>query len=189
MTATTELLASTNSYSAIAMRSDGIDYRQLFRNYYSVLCEKAYRMVGCRQKAEEIVSDVFIKIWKNREELNIKSSIKAYLFMAVRNRSIDYLRHLSRRKIMLAELCPADHESSHYPSPEECLLYRELEQQIQTAISALPPRGQHIFRLSREEGLKYQQIADQLGISIKTVETHMRRSLIFLRARLQSLRL
>lgn len=162
--------------------NDAEVYKKLFYSFYPVLCEKATSIVSCQQKAEEIVSDVFIKIWLNRDQLTIKSSLPAYLHMAVRNQSIDYLRRWAKRRTINGEL-PVDSDSG-YTSPEENLIYQETNQEVLDAIEALPPRGRHIFKLSRDEGLKYQEIADQLNISIKTVETHMRRSLIFLRLRL-----
>lgn len=157
-------------------------YKKLFFTFYPILCDKAAGIVSCQQKAEEIVSDVFIKIWLNRDQLKIKSSLPAYLHMAVRNQSIDYLRRWAKRRTISGEL-PVDSDSG-YSSPEDYLIYQETRQKVIDAIEALPPRGRHIFKLSRNEGLKYQEIADQLNISIKTVETHMRRSLIFLRLRL-----
>lgn len=189
MTAIANLLVSSVKDLTESKRSGYGDwaelagYRRLFYAYYPALCEKANSIVSCRYQAEEIVSDVFIKIWMNREELCIKSSIKAYLYRAVRNQSIDHLRRLSRRKVR-QEKMPISTDATN-DSPEDQLLFCELDEYVQATIRALPPRGQHIFRLSREEGLKYQEIADLLGISIKTVETHMRRSLIFLRSRLK----
>ncbi|MCB0630847.1 MAG: RNA polymerase sigma-70 factor [Saprospiraceae bacterium] len=165
--------------------SDNEMYQKLFYTFYPILCEKATSIVNCQQKAEEIVSDVFIKIWLNRDQLTIKSSLPAYLHMAVRNQSIDYLRRWTKRRTINNEL-PPDSDSG-YSSPEDHLIYQETNREVIDAIESLPPRGRHIFKLSRDEGLKYQEIADQLNISIKTVETHMRRSLIFLRMRLGKL--
>lgn len=165
--------------------NDNEMYQKLFYTFYPILCEKATSIVNCQQKAEEIVSDVFIKIWLNRDQLTIKSSLPAYLHMAVRNQSIDYLRRWTKRRTINNEL-PPDSDSG-YSSPEDYLIYQETNREVIDAIEALPPRGRHIFKLSRDEGLKYQEIADQLNISIKTVETHMRRSLIFLRMRLGKL--
>lgn len=190
MTATAELTKIDRSRSraknGTAIRgndwNDAEGYKKLFYSFYPVLCEKAASIVSCQQKAEEIVSDVFIKIWLNRDQLTIKSSLPAYLHMAVRNQSIDYLRRWAKRRMINGEL-PPDSDSG-YSSPEEYLIFSETNQEVQDAIEALPPRGRHIFKLSRDEGLKYQEIADKLNISIKTVETHMRRSLIFLRLRL-----
>jgi len=191
MTATAKLTFNRSSTGKKELESrindwnDDDVYKKLFYTFYPILCEKATSIVSCQQKAEEIVSDVFIKIWLNRDQLTIKSSLPAYLHMAVRNQSIDYLRRWAKRRTISGEL-PSDSDSG-YSSPEDKLIYSEVSQEVQQAIEALPPRGRHIFKLSRNEGLKYQEIADQLDISIKTVETHMRRSLIFLRMRLRKI--
>jgi RNA polymerase sigma-70 factor (family 1) len=159
-------------------------FETLFHRFYPLLCERVYHMVGCAHRSEEIVSDVFIKIWRNRKHISISSNPKSYLYTAVRNQSIDYLRKQAKRREATHELEKKKDPPTHQ-SPEEEILYEEFSGHVQAAIDALPPKGQHIFRLSREEGLKYREIAQQLNISIKTVETHMRRSLIALRQALE----
>lgn len=157
-------------------------FRAFFKANYQPLCRFALTLVHSVEAAEEIVADVFLKMWKNRENLVIHSSLPAYLFTSVRNQSVDYLRKSNRRRTIAEEICaelPSD-----YKSPEEQAIAEELEQLIETSIAALPPQGQKIFRLSRDQGLKYHEIASHLGISIKTVETHMGRSLRFLREKL-----
>ena len=151
----------------------------LFSRYYDVLCIQVKGIISCEHRAEEIVSDVFVKMWKNRDRITISSSLKAYLYTAVKNQAIDYLRKQEKRRKVNGTQNP--NVPSNYISPEERIFYEETRGIIQEAIDALPPQGKYIFRLSREKGLKYKEIAEMLNISIKTVETHMRRSLIFLR--------
>ncbi|MEM9885915.1 MAG: RNA polymerase sigma-70 factor [Bacteroidota bacterium] len=158
-------------------------FEQLFYRHYEILCRKVMTVVHCEQAAEEIVSDVFLKIWKNRAQLTITTKLKYYLKTAVRNQAIDYLRRQARERNFKGEI-DRDYESN-YTSPYEEVVGQELSQKVEAAIESLPPKGKHIFRLSRDRGMKYREIADLLNISIKTVETHMRRSLIHLRKRVQ----
>lgn len=151
----------------------------LFERYYASLCQQAFTLTRCRLKAEEAVGDVFIKIWQNRHELSVSTQARHYLARAVRNQAIDYLRKEAREQLCRSELAPREPLSQ--PSPQQCIEAQELQDCLDAAIASLPPQGQHIFRLSREDGLKYREIAALLGVSIKTVETHMRRSLIHLR--------
>jgi RNA polymerase sigma-70 factor (ECF subfamily) len=151
----------------------------LFRQYYKPLCRQACHIVSCTYRSEEIVSDVLLKLWNNRRQLAINTSLNAYLFAAVRNQAIDYLRHQARHRRLVANIDTA--MESGDGSPEDAIIFSEVNRMVERAIDALPPRGRHIFRLSRDRGLKYKEIAELLNISIKTVETHMRRSLIFLR--------
>jgi len=157
-------------------------FEQLFQRYYHLLCYKVYPLVQCEYSSEEIVSDVFIKIWRNRAQLSINTKLKYYLNTAVRNQAIDYLRKQNRERNFKGEI-DRDYESS-YVSPHERVVGEELSKKVEAAIESLPPQGKHIFRLSRDKGMKYREIAELLNISIKTVETHMRRSLIHLRNRI-----
>ncbi|RMF00888.1 MAG: RNA polymerase sigma-70 factor [Bacteroidetes bacterium] len=155
-------------------------FKVLFHRYYESLCHQANAIIRCEHQAEEIVSDIFIKVWKNRQTLNITTKMRYYLYTAVRNQSVDYLRKHIRERNYKGELTP-DHISL-YHCPDEVLIGEELRQRIENAIAQLPPQGRRIFQLSRDEGMKYREIAEHLQLSIKTVETHMRRSLIHLRA-------
>ncbi len=154
-------------------------FENLFHRFYPMLCQHVYRFILCEHKAEEIVSDVFIKVWNNRHKLVLKSKVKSYLYTAVRNQAIDYLRKQVKERKINGEI---SHDyRSEYASPADLVISKETEHIVEAAIEALPPQGRRIFRMSRDKGLKYREIAEILDISIKTVETHMRRSLIFLR--------
>ncbi|MEM1325259.1 MAG: RNA polymerase sigma-70 factor [Bacteroidota bacterium] len=173
-------------FARIKQQDDFKAFEQLFDRHRLYLCRYVQKLVTCEYQAEEIVSDVFMKIWKNRKDLHISSNVKAYLNMCVRNLSIDYLRRQRRHRSAYARLSEKQPEIE--TSPEADFIYHELSDYLQQAITKLPPKGQHIFRLSRDEGMKYREIASELQISIKTVETHMRRSLISLRSALADYR-
>ncbi|MEM6378987.1 MAG: RNA polymerase sigma-70 factor [Bacteroidota bacterium] len=178
----TTLLSINSDESLIASIQQG-DYKafeQLFHRYYMPLCLHAKGLIRCEYRAEEIVSDVFIKVWKNRANIQITTKIRYYLYTGVRNQAVDYLRKQIRERNYQGDL-NSDYQSN-YHCPHEILIGEEFEARVNEAIASLPPQGKRIFILSRDKGLKYREIAEQLKISIKTVETHMRRSLIHLRA-------
>jgi len=118
--------------------------------------------------SEEIVQEVMFKIWVNRNSLNITGSIRSYLIRAVRNSCLNLLKHLDVREDYRVRHESMDQGS--YSSPEELMIVSELEQKIRNAIDDLPMERRKIFILSRYDGLSYAEIAEELGISIKTVE-------------------
>lgn len=162
---------------------DEYHFQQLHREYQQQLLSLATKWTGCPHDAQDVLIDVFTKLWIQRRDLKVHSNLGAYLRSAVHNRSIDYLRRRNRRRNVCHEL-PMQKPCSE-PDLHERVVAGETAIRINKAVAALPPRGQEIFRLNRFEGLTYQQIAEQLGLSYKTVETHMRRNLIALRNRLR----
>ena len=153
-------------------------FHQLFARMYNPLCQFCVRFVHAREVAEELVSDVFYTIWKNRSRI-VVTSPRSYLFTAVRNRGFDHLR--KAKKVTLCNLEEATHIASQYSDSQETMVEMELSKTIEYSISRLPKQCRLIFELSREHGLKYREIASQLKISIKTVETQMGRALKHLR--------
>lgn len=160
-------------------QGDSASFEALFKSQYGQLCSFATRYLQNAEAAEEAVSEVFYKIWKNRGQINIKTSAKYYLYASVRNMAIDMQRQ-SKKQLHSSDDCLYDHA---HPGPDayEALLGRETQQKFNSAVLRLPPQCRTVFQLSRLEGLKYQEIANQLGISIKTVETQMTRALKQLR--------
>lgn len=169
-------------FDCIKRNDDFKAFEILFKRYEPYLHRYVQKMVACEYHSEEIVSDVFVKIWKNRKELTITTSVKAYLRMCVRNLSIDHLRRQTRLRNAQSQLPCTDNQTED--SPEATFIHTEMSNFLEQAIKQLPPKGRYIFQLSRNEGKKYREIASELEISIKTVETHMRRSLIHLRGAL-----
>lgn len=142
----------------------------LFEKYYYRLCDFAFQYVRSFDLTEEIVSDVFLKIWKNRHTLVIRSSFKGYLYTATRNQALNYLKKEGRDWEPLDVL--ANTPSGNY-TPDEELIFKELENRIERLINTLPPRRKIIFKLSRIEGFTYREIASILSISIHTVQNQM----------------
>lgn len=145
-------------------------FKYLFETHYEKLFHFALTYVNHKEIAEEIVQDVFITIWNKRKELDITSSVKAYLFTSVKNRSISYLR----QHLKLADITDNEHNIvSLYQSADYKIEGDELELYVQKAIDLLPDKCKIIFSLSRNSGLTYKEIAKELGISTETVKTQI----------------
>jgi len=158
-------------------------FETLFKSHYANLCGYAVKYVWELEQAEEIVQDLFFNIWNKRSNLYISSSIESYLFRAVRNACLNYLKHKKIRDnyaSSVQEIYNPRH--GQVDNPVEAL---ELQKKIDESIDSLPPERKKIFLLSRHEGLKYKEIAEQLGISVKTVEAQMGKALQFLREELK----
>jgi RNA polymerase sigma-70 factor (ECF subfamily) len=136
-------------------------------------------MIKKHELSEEIVDDVFCSLWKNRKKIQITASFHSYLLAAVRNKSFDWLRKMKHEKSTLLE--NAATVACRQSIAHETLIYEELYGQIETAIRALPKQCRTIFLMSRDQDLKYKEIAEILNISIKTVDTQMGRALKYLR--------
>jgi RNA polymerase sigma-70 factor (ECF subfamily) len=155
----------------------------LFKSHYANLCGYAVKYVWDLQQAEEIVQDLFYNLWSKRSDLYISSSIESYLFRAVRNACLNYLKHKKIRDEYASNVIQAFSAGTGLDeNPVETL---ELKKKIDESIDSLPPERKRIFLLSRSEGLKYKEIADKLGISVKTVEAQMGKALKFLREELK----
>lgn len=154
----------------------------LFKSYYQRLCSYAHTFLKDSDEAEEAVQQVFIQLWERRERMEINTSLQSYLFRAVRNTSLNKIKHGKVRQIYAEEV-----KSLHAQAePATTITFaNELQKQIHSAIESLPEQCRLIFKLSRFEELKYAEIATQLGISVKTVENQMGKALKIMREKLQ----
>ena len=160
-------------------------FETLFRSCYEPLCRYAYQWVGNMDTAEEIVQDLFYILWKERESLQIFTSVNGYLYRSVKNKS---LQHLEQERVRDAyRQMYIENTSIETSTPQEELEYKELEQHIQEALKRLPERRQKIFQMHRMEGKKYSEIARELQISIKTVEAEISKVLRELRNKYNSI--
>jgi RNA polymerase sigma-70 factor (ECF subfamily) len=167
-------------------QGDAHSFELLFRRLYPRMCAYAQKFLHDMNDAEEIVQEVFYAVWKHRDYLDEQQSLHAYLFTAVKNKSLNLLetkknrtRHAEVMWFLYAQ------ESLENNTSYEALLVKDLEKDLSAALSNLPQECRKIFELSRFEGLKYQEIAARLNISIKTVETQMSRALSKLRLQLR----
>jgi RNA polymerase sigma-70 factor (ECF subfamily) len=155
----------------------------LFHKYYGILCLFATKIIKDDVAAEEIVQDLFVKLWEKKEQLFIETSLKNYLFRSVKNLCLNTIQH-NKTKIRYAQMVLSEVESniSEDSSFQEVDLFVKIEE----SINSLPEKRQEIFRLSRNDGLKYHEIAQKLNISIKTVETQMSLAIKTLRDKLKN---
>lgn len=170
----------------LAMRikvGDEQAFELFFRKYNIRLCAFANKFLNDPEEAQEVVQDMFVKIWEARDEIDPESSLKSYVFKTVQNLSINKLR---RKKVesKYIEIFQFVYVDNHEFSALESLLAKELEAHIINSIKRLPGECRKIFELSRSEGLKYREIAETLNISVKTVETQMSKALRSLRVEL-----
>ena len=158
-------------------------FEMLFRTYYQPLCNYAFTFVQDRDEAEEIVQSTFLNIWEKRENLSIRTGVKPYLYAMVRNACLNVLKH-EKIKQQHATMEMAIAERS-IESVASTVIASELEAKIHDAMDHLPEQCRLIFKLSRFEDLKYAEIAEQLNISIKTVENQMGKALRIMRDQLR----
>jgi len=153
----------------------------LFHYYYSGLVVFVQKYIPDNDIAEDIVQEFFVKLWVNRERLQITTSLKSYLFSSIKNRCIDYLRHEvikgKAEKLLLEQLQEVINE-------QNLLIESELREMINAAIDKLPPVCREIFIMNRFDGMKPSEIAEKKGISVRTVETHIGKALKILRKEL-----
>lgn len=147
----------------------------LFRRYHQALCSHAVRFVYSKETAEDIVSEVFCKFWKTRAYESVTSSYRFYLFRSVRNEAYNYLR-LEFQDLDTIDNADA-RESAFGQRPDQLLQFEEVFHKLEDLVESLSPQCRKVFLLSRFEGKKYQDIASELGISIKTVEVHIGKAL------------
>jgi RNA polymerase sigma-70 factor (ECF subfamily) len=132
----------------------------------------ARTLVKTKETAEEVVSDVFIRIWERREDLDKIENLKVYLYVSTRNTAYNYLEKQKRTATNSIEDYQADFTSVYF-DPEQLLITADMLALIQKAIDQLPPKCKIIFKLIKEDGLKYRDVAEILDISVKTVENQL----------------
>jgi len=154
-------------------------FEQLFKKHFRELHAYSFSLLKDWDVAEEIVQSLFLKLWEKNEWSHIQTSIKSYLYKSVYHESLNYIR---RQKVQLKyQTSTAYAMKNDTDDAAGKLKMSELEHHLNNALGKLPEKCRAIFQLSRFQELKYQEIANQLDISIKTVETHMGKALRILR--------
>lgn len=157
------------------------EYHILFKTHYNSMCNYAFAIVKSHEDAEDIVQGVFVDFWNKEDKDEISAQFENYLIRSVKFKCIDFHRKQVVKRKYEAE---AIHEQSHFDE-EDNQENPALKDLINLSIGQLPEKTQEVFRLSKLEGMSYKEIADQLGISPKTVENQMGRAFKMLREKLK----
>lgn len=155
-------------------QGDDRAFRWLFDYFYGALLRLALFYVRTREGAEEVVLDVFTKLWLRRDRLPEIDNIRAYLTTATKHQSLHFLEKRPAQTLLsFADLDEAEPSSTTTPAPDTDLVDAELQERVRWAVAQLPPRCGLVWELVREQGLTYAQTAEALNISVRTVETQM----------------
>ena len=153
----------------------------VFRDYYKPLVRYGNTYLKDSDEAEDIVQQVFVSLWEKRDQLDIHTSIRSILYKSVQNACLNKIKHLKVRTSYAEEL----KATAVYTDSSDSVQATELNERIQLAMENMPEQCSRIFKMSRFEQLRYQEIADQLGLSVKTIENQMGKALKIVREELK----
>lgn len=170
-----------------------LTYKALFRRYYPSLIFYATRLVG-EEEAEDVVQDVFVELWKRKDSIEIGEQIQAFLYRAVYTRALNVLKHRNVEDGYCAAMEEINQRRAEFYQPDNNEVIRkiedrELRKEIRDAINELPDKCKEVFKLSYLHDMKNKEIADTMGVSLRTVEAHMYKALKLLRDKLGYLNL
>lgn len=157
----------------------------IYQENWEIMYFAVYNLVKSKEISEDIVQDVFIKIWKKRNGLDIKVSLKSYLYTSAIYKTYDYFR--KNKSAIRVDLLENFNERIQISNPETKLMDKELEEYLETIINELPEKCRMVFNLSRKEDLSHREIAVKLNISTRTVEGHITKALKILRNSLSTI--
>ena len=149
-----------------------VDFDRVYRTFFHALCRYAREIVENVDDAKDIVSHFFLRLWENKEKINIKGSINVYCFQSVHNCCLNHLKKEKEQREFNIYTCTREDEMLSYSdddNPLTILMTQEIEREIEHAIETLPKQCKEVFRLLNEEGLQYQEVAKKLGITIGSV--------------------
>ena len=157
-------------------------FEQLFKVHFVHLCNFAYQYVKDEDSAKDITQKVFINLWESRESIDPQKALKSYLFTSVRNRCLNYIRDRKKYRSHVLDIEIADVDIG-FETEDSGI--SELQERIKQALDALPEKCRLVFEMSRNQDKKYKEIAEELDVSVKTVEAHMSKALKSLREQLK----
>lgn len=157
-------------------------FATIFSLYYKDLVVFSFSYTRNMEVAEELVQDLFVRLWEKHTSLDITSSLKAFLLKSVQNACFNWIKHhamVQKHSMILAKsMLLADEETEHY------ILHSDLQNRLNEALEKLPEEQREVFRLNRLDQLRYEDIAQKYGVSIRTIEVRMAKALQFLRKEL-----
>lgn len=156
----------------IALYDDEPAYREIFFSWYNKLVKFAIGFLQNREAAEEVVSDVFIKLWQKRSTLTTIENLPVYLYISTKNASLNQLSKQKGRQTLSLDAITIDIPTTAL-NPEQLMITAEMIRRIHDAVNDLPPRCKLVFKLVKEDGLPYKDVAAILSISIKTIDNQL----------------
>jgi RNA polymerase sigma-70 factor (ECF subfamily) len=156
----------------IAVYDDEKAYRELFFSFYKPLKEFAFSFVKSKEMAEEIVSDVFINIWKGRKSLEDIDNLKTYLYISTKNISLKYLLKQHKQIAIAIDALTIELESKDI-CPDQMMITADMVNKISQAVNQLPPRCKLVYKFIKEDGMRYKEVAAILNISVKTIDNQL----------------
>ncbi|RKR82925.1 RNA polymerase sigma-70 factor (ECF subfamily) [Mucilaginibacter gracilis] len=150
-------------------------FNTIYKAYFKPLYRKVFSMIKDEMIADELIQDLFLKVWHKREEINPKQSFQAYLYTVANNLVFDYFRKIAKDKRLTARLLI--HATDFYMHSDELLESKESMQLLLKAIDQLSPQRKLVFTCCKLEGKSYEEASKELGISVATVNSHMTQSL------------
>ncbi|WP_031529148.1 RNA polymerase sigma-70 factor [Dyadobacter crusticola] len=173
--------AAIADHATILSRDRESEFERIFKKHFKGLHAYACTILRDDFMAEEMVQNVFCRLWEKAEQLEIRESLSGYLYRSVYHESLNYIKHL---KVRDAYQSYAVHQTSHTENASHGIELAELERRLDSALKELPEKCRTIFQMSRFEELKYQEIAERLDLPVKTVENQMGKALRLLRLKL-----
>ncbi|WP_439556241.1 RNA polymerase sigma-70 factor [Dyadobacter sp.] len=173
--------AALADHATILSRDRETEFERIFKKHFKGLHAYACTILRDDFMAEEMVQNVFCRLWEKAEQLEIRESLSGYLYRSVYHESLNYIKHL---KVRDAYQTYAIHQMDHSDNASHGIELAELERRLDTALKELPEKCRTIFQMSRFEELKYHEIAERLELPVKTVENQMGKALRLLRLKL-----
>ncbi|MBN8669049.1 MAG: RNA polymerase sigma-70 factor [Chitinophagales bacterium] len=175
----------TSGNATVSMASTEILFEEVFKSHYKRLHAYACTILNDEDDAEEIVQNVFVKLWEKKEKIHELQSLNAYLYRAVYNDCINFVKHEKVKQSYRNYAVHTNSEMDNNNTQRSKVL--QLEERLRQALAELPEQCRTIFQMSRFEDMKYREIAEQLGLSVKTVENQMGKALKLMRVKLADL--
>lgn len=170
-----------NESEILRLVSEGneLAFREIFNHYCSRLYNYTFRITDDEELSEEIVMDAFLKVWCNRQGLCGIVHFGSYLYTLVRNRAFNAIKRRAHEAVIISKL--SLNNSEYQDTTEETVIYKEYQHILSQAVNQLPPQQRIVFSMSRDEGMKYEEIANHLNLSKNTVKAHLKKALSTIR--------
>lgn len=176
---------TNNELLLLIQNDDRVAFYHIYERYFRRLYGFVLKYIKRKEDAEEIVQEVFVKIWESRNKIDVYASFESFLFTIAYNSTISMLRKKANETKYI-EYLKSLQDNSNSPDLIDEIHYKELNERVQTLLNKLTPRQKEIFLLSREEGLSHDEIAKKLDISVNTVKKHIANTLSFLKSRIDN---